>query len=145
MALADAKAHIDTIKRKVTAAMTQIREQERQFMEMERLKAKSRNPYAVKEVNPPHLLDVQYVIDNVVPVWVTIEPNPNMPLDEGIQGWDDTRERVVNLKWHDIWDCGLNPRPYYPVGKQEWDLRLHDTAMQHVEENEVRQSIGKYR
>lgn len=136
---------LSTLKRKGTAILKKVAEQERAFREYEEAKGKVRNKYALKPVDPPQLIDVAHMRYRV-PIWLTLEPDPsNIVGGEGIQGWDEKHWRFEMVKWKELYDVSLNPRTYYPATASEWKQRVHDTAMQETEDNFVRQSIARYR
>ncbi len=114
----------DEVKRKATSILAQIAQQENRYW---------LNREAGKPVTPPHLMDIAFLNANHVPIWVTIEPD--FKGEAGVQGWDIARKRMITVKWHEMWDTGLNMTTYEPVQNyNEWIERIAATNLENAED-----------
>lgn len=125
----------DEVKRKATSILAQIAQQvSRYWLDRQ----------AGRAVTPPHLMDVAFLNANRVPIWLTIEPE--FTGDMGVQGWDIARERMVAVKWQEMWDTGLNMTTYEPIEDYTvWRERWAATNLEDAEDTFIQPLAVKFR
>jgi len=133
----------DEVKRKVTSVLTQIAQQEAKYHVAMEHNATARAVNMKPEL-PPHLMDIHFLNRNNAIVYVTIEPYTLQQNSAGIQGWDDGRQKFWTFRWDELYDAQFNSTSYFPVDKKEWERRIHESNLQDVEDNWVRQSHANF-
>jgi len=98
--------------------------------------------------DPPHLIDMAVLNDQMVEIWFTIEPyaedNADVVAEKGIQGWDIKFKLFRTFPWTRISDAKVNSVNYNRVTHDVWKWRMHKTNLESMEEMYTRQSKGIY-
>ena len=93
------------------------------------------------DCDPPHLLNVCVKNAQDVPLWYTVEPDPQGP-DGLLVVWEINRRLLFQFEWGTIVDVRINSQNYELADRDEWDRRQLETNLKNNPDMQVRQSMG---